>query len=56
MSVAEVRKTVVQIINEVERRLAVDASTSAGATKLSTMLVDLLNDTIDEVSDAGDWQ
>ena len=50
------RETVIQIINRVERKLRVPAQSSLTATKLTRELLDLLNETIDEISDAGDWQ
>lgn len=56
MSLTAVRKDVISIINEVERRLGVNASTTLTDTKLTTTLLDFLNDVIDEVSDLGDWQ
>jgi len=56
MSLTDVRKDVISIVNEVERRLGVDTQTSLTATKLTTVILDLLNDVIDEISDYGDWQ
>lgn len=56
MSILAVRKDVIGIINEVERKLAVDESTTLTDRKLTTVLLDFLNDVIDEVSDFADWQ
>lgn len=56
MSLTDVRKDVISIINEVQRRLGVNEQTTLTATKQTSTLLDLLNDVIDEVSDFGDWQ
>ena len=55
MAITDVRKNVLDMVNEVNRRLGLSDSTTLTDTKLTTMLVDLLNDVIDEVSDYGDW-
>lgn len=51
---ADIRKTVLQTVNEVQRKLGVN-TTSVLTGKHASLLVDLLNDTLDEISDAGDW-
>ena len=56
MALADVRSDVITIINEVQRKLGVSQQTSLTGTKLTTMLLDFLNDVIDEVSDLGRWQ
>ena len=56
MSLTDVRSDVISIINEVQRKLAVNTQTSLTGTKLTTVLLDFLNDVIDEISDFGDWQ
>lgn len=55
MALTDVRKDVIGIVNEVERRLGLSASTALTDTSLATVMLDLLNDVIDEVSDYGDW-
>lgn len=50
------RETVIQIVNRVERKLGVPVSSTLTATKLSRELLDLLNETLDEISDSGDWR
>lgn len=50
------RETVLSVINRVERRLGLNASSSLTATKKSRELLDCLNEVMDEISDAGDWQ
>ena len=52
---ADIRKTVLQTVNEVQVKLGVNTTTTLGETKLSTLLLNLLNDTLDEMSDHGDW-
>lgn len=56
MATSDVRKTVLEIINTVQRRLAINATDTVGQTAHSIMLLNLLNDVIDECSDYGDWQ
>lgn len=56
MATSDVRKDVISIVNEVQRRLGLSSTTDLTATKLTTVLLDLLNDVIDEVSDFGEWQ
>ena len=56
MATSDVNRTVIQIVNEVERKLAVSPTTSVPqTTRLGTVLVDFLNDVVDEVADFGDW-
>lgn len=55
MALADIRLSVIGIINEVQRRLGVDSTSTLTATKQTTVLLGLLNDVIDEVSDFGDW-
>ena len=47
---------VLGIVNEVLRRLGVNTVTSLDGTKLSRVLLQLLNEIIDDISDYGDWQ
>jgi len=55
MTTADIRRTVIGVINEVERKLGVDESTFLTDTKFTTVLLDFLNDVIDECNDYGDW-
>ena len=55
MASTDIRKDAIGIINEVQRKLGVNESTSLTDTKLTTLLLDFLNDVIDEVSDYSDW-
>ena len=56
MALTDVRQTVIQTINEVQRKLGVNEQTSLTDTKLTTVLLDFLNDVIDEINDLGQWQ
>lgn len=50
------RETVLAIINRVERKLGLNASATLTANKKVRELLDSLNEVMDEISDAGDWQ
>lgn len=56
MALTNVRRTVIEIVNEVERRMGVGESVRLDQRQFTKVLVDLLNDTVAEVSDFGDWQ
>ena len=55
MAIADTKQTVLQIVNEVQRKLYLSTTSTTTDTRHATILVDLLNDVIEEVSDAGDW-
>lgn len=55
MATTDIRKDVIGIVNEVERKLGIGESTFLDDKKTTTLMLDFLNDTIDEVSDFGDW-
>jgi hypothetical protein len=55
MALADTKLTVLQVINEVQRKLKVRATSATTGTSHATVLVDLLNDVIEEISDKGDW-
>ena len=50
------RQTVLEIVNRVERKLGLNASSALTSTRKSRELLDMLNEVIEEISDAGDWQ
>lgn len=52
---SDVQKTVLQIVNEVQRKLGL-SETSLNSNKVSRELVDFLNDVCDDMSDFGNWQ
>lgn len=56
MAIAALRQTVLQVINEVERLLNVSTSTALTSNTFTRVLLRLLNETVDELSDLGDWQ
>lgn len=55
MGIGDVRYTVLQVVNEVQRKLGLDGSTLS-ANKQSVLLVDFVNDTCNDLSDFGNWQ
>lgn len=56
MGISNIRLDALGIVNEVERKLGLSTSSSLTTTNFTRVLVHLLNDVIDEVSDFGDWQ
>lgn len=56
MATTDVRRSVIGIVNEVQRKLGVSESASVPSTKNAILLVDFLNDTIDECNDYGNWK
>ena len=54
MASTDVRKTVIGIVNEIQRRLGLSA-TSALTSNHANMLLELLNDVLDELSDFAPW-
>lgn len=55
MATGDTYKTVIGIVNEVERKLGVGESTFLTDKKLTTVILDFLNDTISECNDYGNW-
>lgn len=55
MSLSDVQYTVLQTVNEVQRKLGLN-ETSLIANKLAVQLVDHINDVVDDLSDYGNWQ
>lgn len=55
MALADTKLTVLQVVNEVQRKLMLRATSATTDTQHSRVLVDLLNDVIEEVSDKGEW-
>ena len=52
----DLRLSVIEIVNTIQRRLGVSPTQTLTATKQATVLLELLNQVIDETTDAGDWQ
>jgi hypothetical protein len=55
MALADTKLTLLQIVNEVQRKLKLRATSATTSTGHGTVLVDYLNDVIEEISDMGDW-
>lgn len=56
MGIGDIRFTVLQTVNEVFRKLGLDAVSAPNANKLSIQMVDFINDTCNDLSDFGNWQ
>jgi len=56
MSIGDIRFTVLQVVNEVFRKLGLDPVVSLTGNKLSIQMVDFINDVCDDLSDFGNWQ
>lgn len=56
MSIGDIRYTVLQTVQEVSRKLGLDAPASLTANKLAKQMVDFINDTCNDLSDFGNWQ
>lgn len=56
MPISDTRLNVLQIVNEVKRKLGVPAVSTLTADSQATVLVDYLNDVIAYISDYGDWK
>lgn len=55
MAISELRYTILQVVNEVQRKLGLNQTTNLVANKVAIELVDHINDTIDDLSDFGNW-
>lgn len=56
MGVGDVRYTVLQTVQEVFRKLGLNAPSALSDNKLSIQCVDFINDVATELSDFGNWQ
>jgi hypothetical protein len=56
MASTDIRKSVIDIINEVERKLGIDETAHVVDNRFAKVLLDFLNDTIDECNDFGNWK
>lgn len=54
MSIGDIRFTVLQVVNEVQRKLGLNTTNLIG-NKVSIELIDHINDTVDDLSDFGNW-
>lgn len=55
MPVSDTRLTVLEVINEVERKLGLTPSDSLTTRDLTRVLLRLLNETVADLNDFGDW-
>lgn len=56
MGMGDIRFTVLQVTQEVFRKLGLASPNTLSANKLSIQMVDFINDVCDELSDLGDWK
>ena len=56
MAITDIRKTVLEIINDVEESLGINPSASLNANQFTRVLLRLLNEIIAEIADSGDWK
>lgn len=55
MSSGDLRYTVLQVVNEVQRKLGLSPTVNLVQNKVAIELVDHINDTVDDLSDFGNW-
>lgn len=55
-TLADTRKSYIQLFNEVRRKLGVNEIATLGADTLGMAMIDYMNDVLAEISDFGDWQ
>lgn len=56
MGIGDIRYTVIQVINEVQRKMGLDATNTISANKQSVLMLDFVNDVCNDLSDFGNWQ
>lgn len=56
MSIGDIRYTVLQVVQEVFRKLGLNEPSSLTTNKLSIQMVDFINDVCNDLSDFGNWQ
>lgn len=55
MAITDLQQTAIQLVNRVQRKLGLTTTASLTTTRHATVLLDLLNEVVSEVADAGDW-
>ncbi len=55
MAIGDIRRSVLEIVNEVQIRMGLNPTSSLTETKHAQTLLSLLNMVIDDLSDFGDW-
>lgn len=56
MGLSDIRYTVLQVVNEVQRKLDLQQTSGLASNKLATLMVDYINDICDDLGDFGQWQ
>lgn len=56
MGIGDIRKTVLEVVQEVFRKLGLTAPSTLTQNKLSIQMVDFINDVCNDMSDFGNWQ
>lgn len=56
MALNELRYTVLQVVNEVQRKLSLNQTATLTENKVATVLVDHINDIVADLNDYGNWQ
>lgn len=56
MTINGIRYTVLEVINEVQRKLGLSTTPTLTANKLAIQMVDFVNDVCNDLSDFGNWQ
>ena len=56
MGLGDIRYTVLEVVQEVFRKLGLDGPTTLSTNKLSIQMLDFINDTCNDLSDFGNWQ
>jgi len=56
MTISDIRYTVLEVTQEVFRKLGLNVPTTLAQNKLSIQMVDFINDTCNDLSDFGNWQ
>lgn len=56
MVLTQQRQTILQIVNRVQRKQAINETTTLTQTKNATVLLDMLNEVVSELGDYGRWQ
>lgn len=56
MGLGDIRYTVLQVVQEVFRKLGLDQPSSLSTNKLSIQMIDFINDICNDLSDFGNWQ
>lgn len=56
MGIGDIRYTVLEAVNETQRKLGLNPTPTLITNKLATQLVDFVNDVCNDLSDFGNWQ